>query len=359
MDSLGEFLKEARLKANISIDQIVEDTHIVKKFIEAIEQDEFSIFPGEAYLKGFLRTYSEYLGLDSNEVIKKYEKIKIMETPTPIEQLIPKPEFNFRPFIIIGIFILIVVSIGIILSFVFKNISSNSSNIPKKENSKKQNEKKEKEVSQNKENLFTIQEGEKNLEKLKKGDIVEIVQEKHKIVIKEVYPIVILTYGDNKELILIQSYDHKLDINNDGNTDIIVTLNNWDNNFANISFKLNTTQLYISDSSSKEIGDNPEVLFTASNIEMADFTIKIVSDTYLRYKIDDTDEVEKYYYGGNNINLKMKEKAIIWLTNSGAVSLVIKNKNLSLGEEGKVVIKLLSWRKNNDNQYDLVMSNLK
>ena len=78
MEALGEYLKEAREKLNLSIDKIADDTHIMKKFIEAIEIEEFTAFPGEAYLKGFLRTYSEYLGIDAEGVIRRYEKIKMI-----------------------------------------------------------------------------------------------------------------------------------------------------------------------------------------------------------------------------------------------------------------------------------------
>lgn len=356
MDSLGEFLKEARGKLNISIEQITEDTRILRKFIEAIENDDFSAFPGETYLKGFLRNYSEYLGIDSDEVIRKYERIKMMETPTPIEQLIPKSEFNFKPFIIFGIIITI-----FFLSFIgyllFKNIAINR--IILKNNQLEEGKNiKDKVKFQN--NLFVIkEENEKKIDNLKKGDILEIGEKKYKILIKELSPIVILNYGDNKELILIQSYQHKVDLNDDGNIDVLITLNNWDDNFASISFKLNMSSIenFISDSNS--IGENPEVIFSVDNIEDFDISFKVNMDTYFRYKVDDAEEVEKYYVTGSVVNVKIKNKVIIWLTNSSSVSLFFKNKEFSLGESGKVLVKMLLFRKNYNNKYDLILSDLR
>ena len=69
MDSLGKFLKETRINLDISLGQIAKDTNIAKKYLEAIENEEYSIFPGDTYLKGFLRSYCEYLKLDPNEII--------------------------------------------------------------------------------------------------------------------------------------------------------------------------------------------------------------------------------------------------------------------------------------------------
>ena len=76
MDALGDYLKEAREKLNLSIEKISEDTRIMSKFIEAIEKEEFTAFPGEAYLVGFLKSYSEYLGIDGEDVVRRYERIK-------------------------------------------------------------------------------------------------------------------------------------------------------------------------------------------------------------------------------------------------------------------------------------------
>ena len=95
MEPLGLYLKQVREGKKLTIDKVIEDTFIMKKFILAIEDDDFSSFPGEAYLKGFLRNYGEYLGLDPADLISRYERIKMSETPSPTELLIPKPKAFF------------------------------------------------------------------------------------------------------------------------------------------------------------------------------------------------------------------------------------------------------------------------
>ena len=72
MESIGEKLKTSREAKALSIDQIARDTNIAKRYILALEHEDFEIFPGEPYLLGFLRNYSDYLGLDANEMIALY-----------------------------------------------------------------------------------------------------------------------------------------------------------------------------------------------------------------------------------------------------------------------------------------------
>ena len=77
MESFGEKLRCAREKSNYSIEQIARDTHISKRYLRALENEDFSVFPGETYLKGFLRNYSEYLGLNPEEMVSIYKNMMI------------------------------------------------------------------------------------------------------------------------------------------------------------------------------------------------------------------------------------------------------------------------------------------
>ena len=89
MESIGDKFKKRREEKGLFIEQIARDTNISKKFIEAIENENFSEMPGEAYLIGFFRTYADYLDIDPEEVISLYRNTKIQEQPVP-EELILK-----------------------------------------------------------------------------------------------------------------------------------------------------------------------------------------------------------------------------------------------------------------------------
>lgn len=90
MESLGEKLKATREEKSLSVDQVARDTNIAKRYILALEEEAFSDFPGEPYLIGFLRNYSDYLGLDAEEVVGLYKNFKIQEQPVPMEELLER-----------------------------------------------------------------------------------------------------------------------------------------------------------------------------------------------------------------------------------------------------------------------------
>jgi cytoskeleton protein RodZ len=69
---IGSTLREARVRRNLTLQQIEEDTKIRVKYVQAMENEDFDIMPGPTYVKGFLRTYSEYLGLDPEVIIGEY-----------------------------------------------------------------------------------------------------------------------------------------------------------------------------------------------------------------------------------------------------------------------------------------------
>ena len=88
MKSFGDTLKKAREERGISIDQVIHETNISRNYIEALESEDFTQFPAEAYLVGFLRNYSDFLGLDSDKLVGMFRNYRLSEEPTPIEQLV-------------------------------------------------------------------------------------------------------------------------------------------------------------------------------------------------------------------------------------------------------------------------------
>ena len=69
---IGNLLREKRASLGLSIDQVAGATHIPSQFLEALENEEFDVIPGEGYVKGFLRTYGDYLELDPDPIIDMY-----------------------------------------------------------------------------------------------------------------------------------------------------------------------------------------------------------------------------------------------------------------------------------------------
>src|SRR2546422_7431652 len=64
MFEIGNSLREAREHQGLDYSQVELATKIRAKYIQALEDEHFEILPSGTYIKGFLRSYSEYLGLD-------------------------------------------------------------------------------------------------------------------------------------------------------------------------------------------------------------------------------------------------------------------------------------------------------
>jgi cytoskeletal protein RodZ len=69
---IGNSLREARQRRGIDFAQVELATKIRSKYIRALEDEQFEVLPSETYVKGFLRTYADYLGLDGQLYVDEY-----------------------------------------------------------------------------------------------------------------------------------------------------------------------------------------------------------------------------------------------------------------------------------------------
>jgi cytoskeletal protein RodZ len=72
MQAIGERLREARMRQGLDLTEVEIATKIRAKYLRAMENDEFSMLPGTTYVKSFLRTYAEYLGLDAQLLVEEF-----------------------------------------------------------------------------------------------------------------------------------------------------------------------------------------------------------------------------------------------------------------------------------------------
>jgi cytoskeleton protein RodZ len=73
MPAIGATLREARMRARIDISEIESETKIRAKYLRALENEEWDLLPGPTYVKSFLRTYADALGLDSRLLLEEYK----------------------------------------------------------------------------------------------------------------------------------------------------------------------------------------------------------------------------------------------------------------------------------------------
>ncbi|TBR21977.1 MAG: helix-turn-helix domain-containing protein, partial [Candidatus Nitrosotenuis sp.] len=69
MSGLGERLKKEREMRGVSLDEIAKATRIHKKFLAALEEDDFDALPAPVFVTGFLRSYASHLGVDADSLV--------------------------------------------------------------------------------------------------------------------------------------------------------------------------------------------------------------------------------------------------------------------------------------------------
>ncbi len=73
MESPGEYLKRERELRGVSLEDIAETVKLSVRVLNALEDDRYDELPHPAYVKGFIRCYARYLGLDENDAVLRYE----------------------------------------------------------------------------------------------------------------------------------------------------------------------------------------------------------------------------------------------------------------------------------------------
>jgi cytoskeleton protein RodZ len=69
---IGTSLREARLRQHLDFPELEQSTKIRAKYLRALEDEQFDVLPAQTYVKGFLRAYAEYLGLDGQLYVDEY-----------------------------------------------------------------------------------------------------------------------------------------------------------------------------------------------------------------------------------------------------------------------------------------------
>ena len=91
---IGNSLREARLRQTLDFPEIEQATKIRGKYLRALEDEQFELLPAQTYVKGFLRSYAEYLGLDGQLYVDEYNSRFVVgeeESPARPRRSAPPP----------------------------------------------------------------------------------------------------------------------------------------------------------------------------------------------------------------------------------------------------------------------------
>jgi cytoskeletal protein RodZ len=97
MPEIGATLREARMRARIDISEIEFQTKIRAKYLRALENEEWDLLPGPTYVKSFLRTYAEALGLDGKRLVEEYKLQHERLSDVELQPIAPPGQRGQRP----------------------------------------------------------------------------------------------------------------------------------------------------------------------------------------------------------------------------------------------------------------------
>jgi hypothetical protein len=87
MAEIGATLRETRMRARIDVSEIEAQTKIRAKYLRALENEEWDLLPGPTFVRSFLRTYAQALGLDDKSLVDEYRRL--YEQPSDLDHQPP------------------------------------------------------------------------------------------------------------------------------------------------------------------------------------------------------------------------------------------------------------------------------
>jgi cytoskeletal protein RodZ len=366
VESLGDKLRAAREGKGIDFDQAGRDTKITVRYLQALENEDFSGFPGEAYITGFLRNYSAYLDLDEKELLSLYRALKIQEQPVPVEQLLRQPSPAPKIIIIAASIILVLGAVGggVYLLATRPQNPKPAAPVPRTP-------------------VEYAMNGDSFERRFFRGDTILVPsgdgQESDRLKLE------LLSLGEavtintpGGQVILDLSQDATVNLDNNGELSLQISAVDYVKNNADMGvllrFELKSalaSAASLSNADAVEIASitgqtTSTVIFSSST--PYPFTLQSFFQGYcmFRWEIlmerDRRDRNERYFQRSDEINIQAQNGIRIWTSNAQAAKFQVigggRTVPVEIGSAGEVVVADIRWVRDDDNRYRLIVARL-
>jgi hypothetical protein len=117
MPDLGKTLSQARVARALSLEDCERDTRISKRYLDALEREDWKIFPAPVYSRAFLRTYAQYLGLNPADLMRQFHAQTEEQAPAvrPLPEIPAPPATGTMNWLLAGGVLVILLVVGIFL----------------------------------------------------------------------------------------------------------------------------------------------------------------------------------------------------------------------------------------------------
>ncbi|MCL1833098.1 MAG: DUF4115 domain-containing protein [Leptospirales bacterium] len=374
MESIGEKLRQARESKKLTIKNVVSDTNMAPTYIEALEDEDFDKFPSETYIIGFLRTYSEYLKLDSKEIIGLYKSYKIGESATPLEELTKptKSQFiinllsfyeRYRNLVFFG-------GVALISILVIWGIwAMNRSNVQIDESDSVAKIKKNYAESQNSviKNITSLQlSNDKGMPLIYKDEAVQFLVDNKEVVF------LLKDISNNKVTVnfLNNDKDIALDINKqvpvtlaECPREILLTLKGLTESRAKIMIELGSNLKVEAPPEPDEQdnvkpvtdGDNTKVIAQNDKSLKITFEVEFIQKSFIEIYLDGNIKQKGFMPAGSREKWEASKNIQVKIGNAGGIKCKINEKEFVFGKPGQVANKLITWKRDvtNPNVYHI------
>lgn len=358
MESIGDKLKRARDTRGVSIEQAARDTHIAKRFVEALETEAFDEFPGEAYLLGFLRNYSGYLGLDAEDVVALYHNLKLQEQPAPISELLdrrPEPRNIGRIALIVGLVAVLAVIVALFVTGVIPVPDFSAA---------RQAAAEEEETARTTPFILEEQFVER---RFVQGDRVSVPIDGQPELFEFVSIGERISIGSEAGIVQLGPNEERvLDITGEGSGDISLAIRQVyaDDDPPAVVVRVDrvvtrepvaagpaAAEVTDADRETLAIGQTIEESRERPSVVIASFpTVQeyfieadIQGFTMMRWQADDQPMEERYLQNGDRIRTSVRQFVRVWTSNAGNVRLRVAGNPVELGGQGEVIAAVIRW----------------
>lgn len=363
MESYGELLRTTRESKQLDLDRASREISIEKRYLAGLEAEDNSVFPGDAYMVGFLKNYADYLELDSEFILKLYRNKQIQESPLPQGLYEPHRPRYFLPAIIIPSVLLVAVVVTVLILINVKKKNKTEDGVVVASGMKsRQYELTDKKFTQ----------------RVYKGDQLFIPTENDGKIILTVRDTLSAFGIDTPSGVyyIELAEESELDINGDNASDMIVYV-------SDISSTDESRGAEVSILLRHGVAIEPTSVVAAEEIPFASevksshpykvihednraypFTINASfrGPCLFRDRVDNSQSVESYFARGDLFTATPRNGIRLWMSNFNTVKITIiadsKSFDLDIGAAGQIFVEDIKWIKDTDGKYKLVVIEL-
>lgn len=365
MSPIGETLRAAREAKGLSLDRVSDETNIAKRYLAALESEDFSVFPGDPYAIGFLRNYADYLGLASDDLVATFRNMRIQEQPVPIQELIPRrgPSKGLVAGLVVAAVAVAAVLVGVIVG-----------------NGRGQDEG---EAVTAKGPVEYRIEGASFDHRLYEGDTVLVKSgaDSYRVLLARIDDAVSFETPSGKDRLMLGE-EATMDLDKNGSPEIKILVSDFAKKDPSKGAVVHIEYVNSDDAAAAAATDAAAQApasdaATATAAAVAPAAAKsgvlfespktpypfVVSVTFrgscmFRYEADKRDRTERYYHKGDTITVNANNSVKVWTSNAQFVKLTVqasggKSADVELGKAGEVTVKRIAWAQTESGGYAL------